>query len=150
MSRLISRSISDAITAQGISLRTVLVAITIGETMAATPTISSVLKMLLPMTLPTAMSVVPFRAETKLTKNSGADVPMATTVRPITICGTFNRWAIEVAPSVRRSAPHSTNAIPIIINNIFIFGCEITKKSRMFTHSGLKTNNHTIKIYLKT
>ena len=128
LSRLITASISEAPTAQGMSFFTVFLAMVIGATIAATPTISIVLKIFEPTTFPTAMSVVPFRADTKLTKNSGADVPIATTVRPITICGTFSRWAIAVAPSVRRSAPHNTSTIPIIINSIFISGAKLQKK----------------------
>ena len=75
----------------GMSLSTVLRAIIIGATIAATPTMSSVLKILLPTTLPTARSGVPLMAETIETKSSGADVPMATIVSPITISGMFMR-----------------------------------------------------------
>ena len=69
---------------------------------------SNVFMMLLPTTLPTARSGVPLMAETRLTKNSGIDVPMATTVSPMTICGMFMRCASATAPSVMRSAPQST------------------------------------------
>ena len=127
LSRLIAASISEAPTAHGTSFFTVFLAMVIGATIAATPTISIVLNTLEPTTLPTAISVVPLKAETKLTKNSGADVPMATTVRPITICGTFRRWAIAVAPSVSRSAPHSTITIPMIINSTLISGAKLQK-----------------------
>jgi len=98
------------------SLRTVLGLMSIGATSAVMPTIASVLKTFEPMTLPTAMSDVPFTADISDTKNSGIDVPMATTVSPMTICGTFIFCASDVAPSVRRSAPHSTNTAPMMIN----------------------------------
>lgn len=42
---------------------------------AVAPTIKSELKILLPTTLPTANPGVPLRAETKLTQNSGSEVP---------------------------------------------------------------------------
>ena len=67
------------------------------------------------LTLPTAISGVSLRADIKLTKNSGIDVPQATMVSPMTISGTPKRRANELAPSVRRSAPTSTNVTPIII-----------------------------------
>ena len=47
--------------------------IIIGNSSADTPTIIRILKILLPMTLPKAIDDVPFTAEAKLTKNSGAD-----------------------------------------------------------------------------
>ncbi len=74
---------SEAATAKGMSLRTVERDMTIGATMAVHPTMSIVLRILLPTTLPTARSGVPFSAETRLTKSSGADVPAATIVSPI-------------------------------------------------------------------
>ena len=82
---------NDAKQAKGISFRTVPLRITMGVTAADTPTMSKELKILLPTTLPIARSGVPFIAETKLTKNSGIDVPAATIVKPITICDTFMR-----------------------------------------------------------
>ena len=106
----------EAPTAKGISFFTVDGAITIGATIAAQPTINKVLKMLEPTTLPTAMSGVPFRADTRLTNSSGADVPAATMVSPMTISGTCIRRANAEAPSVRRSAPHSTSATPMTIS----------------------------------
>ena len=113
-----SNSMTEATTAKGMSFLTVEGLMTIGATIAAQPTMSIVFMMLEPTTLPTAMSGVPFRADIKLTKNSGADVPQATMVRPMTISGTPKRRASEEAPSVRRSAPTSTNVTPIIINKI--------------------------------
>ena len=98
----------------------------IGATIAATPTISIVLKMFEPTTLPTARSAVPFSAETRLTQNSGADVPSATMVSPITICGICIRSASATAPSVRRSAPQRTSTTPAIIIRMFtIISCNL-------------------------
>ena len=74
-----------AMRANGISLRTVVFGMVIGATIAAHPTISMELKMLLPTTLPTAKSDVPLIAETNDTQNSGMDVPKATIVKPMTI-----------------------------------------------------------------
>ena len=72
---------------RGISLRNVFWEMTIGAKSAVQPTIIKVLKMLLPTTFPMAMSALPFRAEDTLTVSSGADVPKATMVSPITIDG---------------------------------------------------------------
>ena len=77
--------ITEAATAKTRSFLTVCLITHIGATIAATPTMSIALNTLLPTTLPTAISAVPLRAETKLTQNSGIDVPRATMVRPITI-----------------------------------------------------------------
>ena len=119
LSPLMMTNHADAITAKGISLRTVVRKMVIGATSDATPTMSKVLKTLLPTTLPTAKSGVPFTADTRLTQNSGIDVPIATTVRPIIICGIHNRSAMPTAPSVSLSAPHNTRAMPPTIIRIF-------------------------------
>ena len=76
----------------GISFRKVFRVMTIGANSAVHPTIISVLKMLLPTTLPIAISALPFRAEETLTVSSGADVPKATMVSPMTIEGMRNAW----------------------------------------------------------
>ena len=109
----------EATTANGISFLTVVFDTTIGATSAEQPTMSMVLNMFEPITLPTARSDVPFKADTRLTKSSGADVPAATIVRPITISGTRIPRAKDEAPSVRRSAPQSTRATPTIMYTIF-------------------------------
>ena len=55
------------------------------------------------MMLVSAMSVVSgLEAATRLTTNSGVDVPKATTVRPITKLDTLKRFANPVAPSTRK------------------------------------------------
>ena len=119
-SRVMGMSIAEARTVKGMSFFTVERSIVIGATSAAVPTMSMVLKMLLPTTLPTARSVVPLSAEMKLMKNSGIDVPIATTVRPMTMGGMFILAASDVAPSVSFPAPQSTIIIPNTINIIFI------------------------------
>ena len=108
----------EAPTAKGISFFTVEGAITIGAIAALQPTINNVLKMLEPITLPTAISGVPLIADIRLTNISGAEVPAATIVRPITISGTRMPRANEEAPSVRRSAPHTTKATPTMMNTM--------------------------------
>ena len=122
-SKHMSNKATEATMAKGISFFTVAGSIIMGVTKAAQPTINKVLKMLEPTTLPTAMSGVSFKADMKLTKNSGIDVPIATIVSPITICDICIRSAIATAPSVSLSAPHNTKAMPaiiqIIFNNIF-------------------------------
>lgn len=80
------RSISrDATTANGMSRFTLDRFTMMGATRAEQPTMSSVLRVFEPTTLPTARSGVPFSADTMLTQNSGIDVPMATMVSPMTI-----------------------------------------------------------------
>ena len=54
---------------------------------------------------PMAMSALPFRAEETLTVSSGAEVPKATMVRPITMEGMRKRLAMDAAPSVSPLAP---------------------------------------------
>ncbi|MOA45170.1 hypothetical protein D3C78_1675420 [compost metagenome] len=66
---------------------------------------NSTLKMLLPTTLPTAMSPWPAKADCTLTAISGALVPKATTVRPM-ISGGMPNWA------ARRAAPRTSTSAP--------------------------------------
>ena len=87
-------------------------------TIAVTPNIASVLKMLLPTIFPADISALPFSAENILTTNSGRLVPKATTVRPITTSLTRSRRAKPVAPSTIMSAPFSIMAIPNTIHKI--------------------------------
>ena len=88
--------------------------------MAVTPTIIRMLNILLPTTLPIDSPALPSMAESTLTDNSGAEVPKATTVRPMAIEEIRNRLASADAPSVRKSAPKMTNASPAIIQKAFI------------------------------
>ena len=63
------------------------------------------LQMLEPTTLPTLMSPEPFSAASTLTHSSGALVPNATSVRPITSGGIRSRFAMLTPPRIRYSAP---------------------------------------------
>ena len=87
---------------------------------AVQPTIIKVLKMLLPITLPIAISALPFKDDTTLTVNSGADVPKATIVSPINKLDMRKRLAIEAEPSVRAFAPTRISTKPPISKTIFI------------------------------
>jgi hypothetical protein len=53
-------------------------------------------------------------AESRLTTNSGAEVPNATTVRPITIGVTPRPEARLDEPFTRTSAPYQSNIKPVI------------------------------------
>ena len=52
-----------------------------------------------------AMSLLPFMAAVILTANSGALVPKATMVSPITNAGILSFFATDEAPSTKKSAP---------------------------------------------
>src|SRR3989338_10741163 len=71
---------------------------------ATMPRMSRMLAMLEPTTLPTAMSVTPLIADVILTESSGADVPNATIVRPMTSEDTPRRFAKDDAPSTSKFA----------------------------------------------
>src|SRR3989344_1082861 len=82
--------------------------------MAESPRISRILAMLLPKILPMAISVLPWMLAKILTINSGADVPNATMVSPITKAEMPNFLAIDEAPSTKKSAPLTRKANPAI------------------------------------
>ena len=67
----------------GSSLETVSFFTLIGQIIAAIPTKSKTLIILLPITLPIKISVLPLKNDEKETASSGAPVPKATIVRPI-------------------------------------------------------------------
>ena len=90
---------------RGSSLETVSLLTLMGRIMAAIPIRSKTLIMLLPMTLPTKMSVLPLKSDEKDTASSGAPVPKATMVRPISSLLTLKFDAIDEAPSTSQSAP---------------------------------------------
>ena len=71
--------------------------------------------MLLPMTLPTATSALSVNAACRLTPSSGALVPNATTVNPITRGETRKVAAIAVAPCTSNSPPPTNKNKP---NNV--------------------------------
>ena len=63
---------------------------------------------------PTAIPTLPLAAPKKETTASGAEVPMATTVIPITISEMPKREAILEAPSTKKLAPESIITRPAI------------------------------------
>ena len=72
------------------------------------------LNMLEPMTLPRAIPLLPASAAVTLTASSGALVPKATTVRPMTAAGTRSSRAADALPSTKRSAPFTSSTNPTI------------------------------------
>src|SRR4030042_5164007 len=76
-----------------------------GLNMADMPRIKEILNILLPITFPTAIMLFPFTEETRLTTNSGVDVPKATTVRPMTTGVTPRLLARLDDPLTSHSAP---------------------------------------------
>ena len=66
-----------------------------------------------PITLYTARSVCPLTAPVRLTSNSGADVPMATIVRPITKGERLKRRATETLLLMRILPLKTNSAKPI-------------------------------------
>lgn len=101
----------------GNSLLTVSFLTLIGWMTAAIPMRRSTLMMLLPMTLPMRMSVLPLMRELKETASSGAPVPKATIVRPTRSLDTLKLEATEEAPSTSQSAPLIRKTKPIINTN---------------------------------
>ena len=102
----------------GSSLDTVSFLTLIGRMRAATPINRRTLIMLLPTTFPIKMSVLPPIREEKETANSGAPVPKATIVRPMSNLLTLKFDAADDAPSTNQSAPLMRRANPIININI--------------------------------
>ena len=83
---------------------------------ATSPRIIPRLNILDPTTLPTEIDNLPAKAADIETANSGADVPMATTVRPITNWESPNFFAIREADSTTQTAPpQRAKTVPIII-----------------------------------
>ena len=119
----------DAQITIGISILLVSFLITSGKITDETPRIKRMLSMLLPTTLPTERSALPVIAALMLTAASGIEVPIATMVRPITICGILNFFAMLEAPSTKKSAPLAKKTKPRIKNRTFneIEGKEVKK-----------------------
>ena len=84
------------------------------ESSAHIPTTTRPLNMFDPMTLLTAISLLPARAALMLTEASGALVHMATMVSPIITLGTFKILAREELPSTKKSAPLTNSRKPAI------------------------------------
>lgn len=75
------------------------------------------LTILLPIIFVKAISVEPcFPTATRLTTNSGAEVPKATMVKPMIKSDTFNLFAKPAEPSTKKFAPAISRANPTIIN----------------------------------
>ncbi len=98
---------------RGSSLDTVSFLTLMGRMTAAIPIRSRTLMILLPMTLPTKISVLPLINEENETASSGAPVPKATIVRPISSLLTLKLDATEDAPSTSQSAPLINKTKPI-------------------------------------
>ena len=99
------------------SLITVLFLINIGIIIDVKPSTINVLNILEPNTFPIVIPLLPSNDEIKLTASSGALVPSETIVKPTTIDGIPNFFAILEAPSTNISAPFISKINPII-NNI--------------------------------
>ena len=109
----------------GSSLDTVALVILIGLMTDAMPIKSSTLIILLPITLPIRISVLPLIMDEKETASSGAPVPKAIMVSPIRSFDTLKCEAVDEAPSTSQSAPLIKSMKPMInrmiCNNIFLF-----------------------------
>ena len=133
MSEAHATNASDDSSTSGISLVMVFFCTFIGITTAVSPTIIKMLKILLPTTLPIANCALPFIDDTRLTISSGADVPNATIVRPMTRSEMPKRLATDDEPSVNPFAPSKIKAIPpkrkTISKNNAISLCFYNKKA---------------------
>ena len=79
---------------------------------AATPSTKRILKILEPMTLPSAISTSSFLEATMEVTSSGRLVPMAMIVSPISVWLSPRLDAIEDAPSTTKSPPYLIAIIP--------------------------------------
>jgi hypothetical protein len=80
--------------------------------------------MLLPIIFPRAISGFLSADAKTLTTSSGAEVPNATIVSPITMFGIFNFFAREDALSISKFAPRINGTKPAMSklkNNIFLY-----------------------------
>jgi hypothetical protein len=82
------------------------------------PRMNRMLKMFEPTTLPRLTSALPDSDAPTLTAISGALVPKATTVRPMTIGAMPSRVAIDDAPRTSHSAPSTRRTSPPSRNRI--------------------------------
>lgn len=106
---------------RGISFDTVLFLTARGKIIAETPRIKRVLEIFDPIILPRAIPVDSFQAAIELTISSGADVPKATIVKPMTKFDRPNFLAIEDDPSTKISAPLTKKTNPKMNNIIVIY-----------------------------
>lgn len=94
-----------AINITGKSTNLVCLSIGIGKMRTVAPKTRAMFAMFEPITLPTAIPALSFKALVMLTINSGADVPNATIVIPITKGEIFTAFARATAPLTRNSPP---------------------------------------------
>ena len=100
----------------GKSTRIVCLSAIIGKTITVTPKTKAMFAILDPTMFPIAIPGLPPTALCKLTKSSGADVPNATTVIPITNGDIFIAREKPTAPLTKNSPPIINTAKPA--NNI--------------------------------
>ena len=103
---------------RGSSLLIVLFLILMGWMSAAIPISRRMLIILLPMTLPRSISVLPFMSEVIDTASSGAPVPKATMVRPTNCFDTLKCEATDDEPDTSQSAPLMRRTKPTTSKNI--------------------------------
>lgn len=108
----------DISSSKGSSFETVSLLTLIGRIMAAMLISRRTLMILLPRTLPTKISVLPLISEEKETASSGAPVPNATIVRPISSLLTLKFDAMEEDPSTKKSAPLISKMNPVIRSSV--------------------------------
>lgn len=80
--------------------------------MALKPRMKRTLNILLPTTLPRAISGCPLKVDCKLTASSGELVPNDTTVKPTTRGEIPSEEAMRDAPLTSKSAPNINNTSP--------------------------------------
>lgn len=114
VSKIKTISVVEMSKRSGSSLDTVSFLTLMGRMIAATPISNSTLTILLPITLPIRMSVLPPIKDEKETASSGAPVPKATMVSPIRSLLTLKFDATEEAPFTSQSAPLIRTRKPII------------------------------------
>ena len=90
----------------------------IGFIRAAMPIRRRMFKILLPITLPISISVLPAIKDEMETASSGAPVPIATMVRPISCLETLKFEAMLEAPETSQSAPLMRKTKPTIKTTI--------------------------------
>lgn len=99
---------------KGISYKTVFFWTYKLEIIALTPNINKILAIFDPNILPIPTPAAPCITEEIDTAASGALVPQATIVKPMTISGILNFFAMAEAPSTNISAPRDNNRNPMI------------------------------------
>lgn len=103
-------------TKNGKSLFKVVLSINNSLSNADKPITINRLNMLLPITLLTAIALLPVMEDVMETAASGALVPSATIVNPTIIVGIFKSEAMLLAPSTKKSEPFIKNMNPTINN----------------------------------